>query len=613
MGIAVLVLTFFLALLSLTYELLIAQTMALLAANTVVWYGLTVGIFIGAMGLGALWSERFTPIKRPLAMLAALELFLGVIGGGSAIVLHLAHTGALLFPGLWATLIFFVAAFLCAAAIGILTGAELPILMELAEQKKPLFSSAQILGADYFGSLAAGIIFPVVLLPYLSVLQIGLLAGALSAAVAFVLLWVEQDPRGQAVAFGAAGVVLLLGVACLQAPLMETFFAEKYYFASLGEGSWKDLFSASSQGGKVERYRSPYQQIDIVEFPGAKDETVRELIRAYQHPPARADKGLLGWALFLNGEFQFAADVEDIYHETFAHVPLAATGVVPRHVLILGAGDGFLAREVLKYPQVESVTLVELDARMVRLFGDDPKLSALGAGAFKDKRLRTVIGDAYDFVRRDKGHYDAIYLDFPAPVDYDLAKLFSREFYRFVRARLVPGGVVALDAPGTFPGEDFMLEGNSSVWPAYVGTLKAAGFQRVTPYFSRLEDDNPAALQVMAKMYEGVDHLTRTDTDETTGKENTVLIQGAEEVQREFLRNHVHELTAGFVFATAEPAGEARTLSLPAIPLEILDERRLNLSLTVGRTFQEESGAFNSIFRPVVPRTGAWWRVRSPY
>src|SRR5260370_7142247 len=64
--------------------------------------------------------------------------------------------------------------------------------------------------------------------------------------------------------------------------------------------------------------------------------------------------------LFLNSHLQFSSRDEYRYHESLVHPGLAAVPA-PRRVLILGGGDGLAVREILKYPQVESIPLVDLD------------------------------------------------------------------------------------------------------------------------------------------------------------------------------------------------------------------------------------------------------------
>src|SRR5207248_11470828 len=90
--------------------------------------------------------------------------------------------------------------------------------------------------------------------------------------------------------------------------------------------------------------------------------------------------------LFLNSHLQFSSRDEYRYHEALVHPGLSAVPA-PRRVLVLGGGDGLAVREVLKYPQVENVTLVDLDPEMTRIFSTHPFLTSLNQKDRKSVRV----------------------------------------------------------------------------------------------------------------------------------------------------------------------------------------------------------------------------------
>jgi spermidine synthase len=179
-------------------------------------------------------------------------------------------------------------------------------------------------------------------------------------------------------------------------------------------------------------------------------------------------------------------------------------------VLILGGGDGLAAREVLKYPGVESVLLVDLDPVVTALAATQPDLVALNHGAFADARMdrrsgtgvspagtepllldshlerRLLDGSSYEvaevavrnldadaFIRQAEDHYDLVIIDFPDPSQLELCKLYSREFYLALRTRLAPGAMLAIQS--TSP------EHAPLVFRCIGQTLAASGFSTV-PY-----------------------------------------------------------------------------------------------------------------------------------
>lgn len=155
-------------------------------------------------------------------------------------------------------------------------------------------------------------------------------------------------------------------------------------------------------------------------------------------------------------------------------------------VLVLGGGDGLAAREVLRYRDVASVTVVELDPGVVRLARTDPMLSALNAGAYEDPRLAVVTQDAFRWLRgpaaRDR--FDVIVSDLPDPGITPSTKLYSQEFYGLAARALRPGGRMAVHAGplATRPRAYWTVD----------STLRAAGL-RTAPYSAGGRLSGPAA------------------------------------------------------------------------------------------------------------------------
>jgi spermidine synthase len=142
-------------------------------------------------------------------------------------------------------------------------------------------------------------------------------------------------------------------------------------------------------------------------------------------------------------------------------------------VLVLGGGDGLAVREILKYAAVERVTLVDLDPEMTRLFADNPLLTAVNGRALSDPRVRIVNADAFVWLADSRDLFDVVIADFPDPHNFSLGKLYSRTFYRVLRNRLAPGGLLAQQA--TSP-----MFARRAFW-CIVETVRSAGLA-VRPY-----------------------------------------------------------------------------------------------------------------------------------
>ncbi|MEM6972327.1 MAG: polyamine aminopropyltransferase [Pseudomonadota bacterium] len=160
-------------------------------------------------------------------------------------------------------------------------------------------------------------------------------------------------------------------------------------------------------------------------------ETALQRIRVFEN--AR-----FGRVLTLDDVVQTTEADEFIYHEMLSHVPIIAHGAA-RRVLIIGGGDGGMAREVLRHDSVEHVTMVEIDAAVVDFA--QRYLPSLSAGAFDDPRLELVIADGAEYVAGDGSKFDVIIVDSTDPIGPGEV-LFTDHFYALARGRLAAGGIL---------------------------------------------------------------------------------------------------------------------------------------------------------------------------
>ena len=131
---------------------------------------------------------------------------------------------------------------------------------------------------------------------------------------------------------------------------------------------------------------------------------------------------------------------EFVYHENLIHPALAAHNA-PKKVLVIGGGDGGSSEEALKHPSVEQVTLVEIDADVIRIAREH--FGAVHHGVFDHPKLRLLIDDGMRFVRETEEKFDLIALDLNDPMGPAEA-LYSTDFFRQLRHTLAPGGALVL-------------------------------------------------------------------------------------------------------------------------------------------------------------------------
>ncbi len=607
---AVLAMTVILSACSLMYGLLIAQTLSLSAGNTVVWYSLSVGIYILGMGIGALLCQRRFA-THPWRTLFFVELWLSAIGAAAVPTILLAHSLYLFFSATSheiSVFVFFGVSFAMLLGVGVLSGIELPTLIRLGNAVDDEATN-RVLGWDYIGSLLAGLLFPLALLPYFNPTVVGFGTAGVNLLMAMFVLrrFVAPDERTGGRTWATVGVaaVLLLGI--LQSGSIEQYFLKRYYFYTHAADRGSP-FGALGDLPDVYRAYSPYQQIDILHDPEGFQGDV--LLDAYSTKFRDAPNTPANRILYLNGDFQLGSSYEELYHEWFAHIPIMLRGAVPRDILVLGAGDGMLIRELVKHDAVLRIVHVDLDRALVELAKTDPILTALNRNALDDPRVETRYGDAFQFVRTSRETFDAIYMDFPYAKDYNVAKLYSREFFHFLRNRLADGAYAVFDAPGGDYLTGMDANGDPVLvpfdeWDVYYNTLRSAGFDAISAFVTQLEEDNPRAFELLEN-WPGVPTF-----DEISDPETRLT---ARQLWKEALiSSHVESLHQGFITAWKD------TISLPpreyndfGVEFYSLNALRFELAFPppFALTAPIDPSKVNSILRPTLPMIDVW-SVRS--
>lgn len=169
---------------------------------------------------------------------------------------------------------------------------------------------------------------------------------------------------------------------------------------------------------------------------------------AYQYAEIIRAEGY-GLILFLNGERQSSEADEFIYHEVLVH-PAMFCHPAPRQVLIIGGGEGAVAREVLRHTTVEQITQVDIDEELIAI--SKRYLPTWNAGAYDHPRMNLIIDDALAYLERHETQYDIIFLDIPEwSQETPARQLYTVEFYQLVLRHLTPGGVVALQVGPVHP------------------------------------------------------------------------------------------------------------------------------------------------------------------
>jgi spermidine synthase len=400
--------------------------------DSILQFSTIIGTYLFAMGVGS-WLSRYIERQLP-AQFLRIELLIALVGGMLPAILFLTNAYA---PQGFRPLLYGLV-----MLVGMLVGLEIPLVMRILKrntQLKDLVS--QVLTFDYLGALAVSIAFPLLLVPQLGLVRTGLLFGLLNAVVALWALWLFRNELRalKAHLLATVAVIGLLLAGMLGADQITTLAEDKFY-------QDKIIFSATS----------PYQRIVVT-------------------------NGKAGHRLYLNGNLQFAQRDEYRYHEALVHPVMAAHGS-PKRVAVLGGGDGMAVRELLKYPSIEEITLVELDPNMTELFAKNPQLAALNGHSLSvgfphSDKVMVVNTDAFKFLENTSQVFDVIIVDFPDPSNFSLGKLYSTSFYALLDQRLSASGYAVIQS--TSP-----LVARKSFWTV-VRTLEEVGLQ-TAPYHAHV-------------------------------------------------------------------------------------------------------------------------------
>jgi spermidine synthase len=302
---------------------------------------------------------------------------------------------------------------------------------------------------DYIGALFASLLFPLVLVPHLGLIRAAFLFGIINVLVGLWALYLFRAEvlwqRGHA----AAGVVLLL--------LLTSGFIYSGKILHFTE-------TLSYRGNIIYAKTTPYQRMVVT----------------------REGDSL---QLYLNGNLQFNSRDEYRYHETLIHPGLQAVSD-PAKVLVLGGGDGLAVREILKYDAVRSVSLVDLDPDMTKLFKSHPLLKELNQGSLHSPKVRIINEDAFVWMRENRERFDFIVVDFPDPSTFSLGKLYTNMFYRFLFTALNDDGILVVQSTSPFIAR-------RSFW-CVANTLQSVGFETM-PYHAFLPSFGEWGFVIAAK------------------------------------------------------------------------------------------------------------------
>lgn len=385
---------------SMCYELIISAVSSYLLGNSTLQYSVTIGLYMAALGFGSYISKFFR--KNLFPVFVSIELSIGVVGGISSLLLFLSN----IYISNYA-----VVMYLEIILIGTLAGAEIPIMTRIieADENNLSVTLSSIFSFDYIGGLLGAIAFPLLLLPKLGFFATSFLCGLMNITAAMLILWRFGERVTHIRACRMLAAALAVGM------VIGIVFADN--ISNMVEGGlYRDHIIYMEQ--------TEYQKIVVTRH--------RDDVR-----------------LYIDGNCQFSTADEYRYHEALVHIPMSELSQRD-NVLILGGGDGLALREVLKYEDVQTVDLVDLDAEMIRICSTNENITSINQDSLQSDKLVIYNVDAYEYLENTKQQYDLIIVDLPDPNSESLNKLYSNVFYRMCGNSLKDHGVMVVQSTSPY-------------------------------------------------------------------------------------------------------------------------------------------------------------------
>ena len=338
--------TFVMGFCGLSYEYTFSKLSANLLGNSNRQWALVIGIMMLFMGIGAHLQKQIKD-KNLLLIFTLFEILLSFIGGlGIVFLFWIFGIDRQLYLVLQYTLI---------SLIGFCVGLEIPILIRLntSFQKKLKNNLSIIFRLDYLGAFSGALIWAFVFITYItSISRMAILLSILNSLTMLLLFlrlsvtYPEHAQHRSKIVMLIVFLIIGLSVAWIFIPKLEFYLEQNLY---------KDQV--------IYQKTTPYQHIVLTQSPK------KNYISCY-----------------INNHLQFSTFDEHIYHEFLVH-PALSLMPQAKKVLVLGGGDGLAMREILKYSNIEKITLVDLDPEMTKLAKENQYFTQINHSSLKNSKV----------------------------------------------------------------------------------------------------------------------------------------------------------------------------------------------------------------------------------
>lgn len=443
-------------------EYVLATITTYILGNSIEQFSIVIASMMLMMGISGFVQSKMSD-RYLLQKFIGVEVLMALLGGFAPLAIYAAF--GYMNEHFTLVLFFFI------LSIGFLIGFEIPLVMRIIDaQNIQLKTNLTIVYAmDYIGAFVGAIIWIKFLLLNFPLTEISFIVAGFNFFIATIAILYFLKQR----IIQSPAIVLLIIIA-------TAFFL-------------------------VAGYLNNRELNNIFEQKFYDDPIVFKTTSKYQHIVITQNKTIDDTRLYINGNTQFSSIDEVRYHDFLVH-PVMSMSPSHSKILVLGGGDGLALRELNKYTDIQSITLVDLDPEMIKVASTHPSIVQLNNNAFANAKVSLTQPDiqnegfkqgvyqistsgtlpekvalisvynidAERFLRNISDvTFDVIVIDLPDPSSVELSKLYSQQFYKSLRQHLAPNGFVAIQSTSPFHAK-----------PAYLAigaTLSASGFS-VLPY-----------------------------------------------------------------------------------------------------------------------------------
>jgi spermidine synthase len=421
-------------------EYILSTVTTYILGNSIEQFSLTIALMLGFMGVGG-FVQKFVSNNNLILKFSFLEISLSILGGLTPILIYATYT---FIPNHFNLIQYFLI-----TSIGFLIGFEIPFIIRINETytKSLKDNLSFILSADYIGSLIGTLIWLYVLIPLFPIYKISFIVSASNLFIAFItFIFISKIVSNKIKIIGYLSFLI----------------------------SFLILFLGYINSEKI----NIYLEQRLYNDPIKETKTTK-----YQHLVITHNNVLNDYRLYINGNTQFSSLDEVRYHELLVHPIMALSDMQNKDILIIGGGDGLALRELKKYKNINSITLIDLDPGMIDFAKNSKILRMLNKNAFKNvkiinpkfikkgsltntkdnKRINLINIDADKMLwSLEHNLFDIVIVDLPDPSSIELNKLYSKEFFLKLNKVMKPNAIGIIQSTSPFHAKNsFLIIGNT--------------------------------------------------------------------------------------------------------------------------------------------------------